>query len=128
MYTIHVHAEEGGEHGKVKGNTPLEKDDCLRMVHESWCHVKPCLTLNKQLQKGQGKQGRKGEDRMTDIRRTLCGCGKQNGKWVDKPKEGEGTGRSKLRRMGMMSKWIYGSWSTARCEANFFPSTFGSLR
>jgi hypothetical protein len=29
MAVIHVHAEKGGEHGKVRNNIPLEIDDCL---------------------------------------------------------------------------------------------------
>jgi len=55
-----------------------EKIISYKLVHhtQSWCHVKPHLTLNKQLQKGQGMQGRKGKDRMMDIRKTFHGCGK----------------------------------------------------
>jgi hypothetical protein len=28
MDTIHVHVKEGGEHGKIKGNTTLKTNDC----------------------------------------------------------------------------------------------------
>jgi hypothetical protein len=35
MDTIHIHVEMGGEHGKVGGNTLLETDDFLWMVHEN---------------------------------------------------------------------------------------------
>jgi hypothetical protein len=28
MDAIHVHAEKGGKHNKVEGNTPLETNDC----------------------------------------------------------------------------------------------------
>jgi len=38
MDTIHVHAEKGGEHGKVK-----ETNDYLWTMHEILCHVKPPL-------------------------------------------------------------------------------------
>ncbi len=41
MDVIHVHAKEGGKHGKVGGNTHPKIDDCLRVVHENWCHAKP---------------------------------------------------------------------------------------
>jgi hypothetical protein len=43
MYAIHVDVEMGGKHGKIGGNFAPETNDCLRMVHESWCHVKPPL-------------------------------------------------------------------------------------
>ncbi len=43
MDAIHVHAKEGGEHGKVRGNIPIETNDCLWAVHESWCRAKPPL-------------------------------------------------------------------------------------
>jgi hypothetical protein len=29
MDVIHVHVEEGGEHGKIGGNIALEIDDCV---------------------------------------------------------------------------------------------------
>jgi hypothetical protein len=29
MDAIHVHAKKGGEHDEVRGNIPLEIDDCL---------------------------------------------------------------------------------------------------
>ncbi len=29
MDAIHVHVEEGGEHGKVGGNAALKTNDCL---------------------------------------------------------------------------------------------------
>ncbi len=29
MDAIHVHVEEGRKHGKVRGNTSLETNDCL---------------------------------------------------------------------------------------------------
>jgi hypothetical protein len=35
MDVIHVHAEKGGKHGKFEGNTTLETNDYLWMVHES---------------------------------------------------------------------------------------------
>jgi hypothetical protein len=41
MDAIHVHAEKGGEVGKVKGDIPLETNDYLWAVHESQCCVKP---------------------------------------------------------------------------------------
>jgi hypothetical protein len=28
-YAIHVHVEEGGEHGEIKGNITFETNDCL---------------------------------------------------------------------------------------------------
>jgi hypothetical protein len=51
-------------------------------------------------------QGHGREDHMTDMGEVLNGCGKQDGMKVDKPKEDEGIGRGKLRRMGMMGRWI----------------------
>ncbi len=53
---IYVHVEEGGKHGKVKDNVVLETDDCLWVVHESWCHVKS-PALNRQPLQGQETQG-----------------------------------------------------------------------
>jgi hypothetical protein len=41
MDAIHVHVEEGGEHGKVGGNAALKTNDCLWIVHESWCCATP---------------------------------------------------------------------------------------
>ncbi len=41
MDVNHVHVEEGGKHGKVKGNTTPKIDYCLWVVHESWCCAKP---------------------------------------------------------------------------------------
>jgi hypothetical protein len=35
MDAIHVHAEEGGEHGKVRNNTPLKIVDYLWTMNES---------------------------------------------------------------------------------------------
>jgi hypothetical protein len=29
MDAIHVHAKEGGEHGEIRDNIPLETNDCL---------------------------------------------------------------------------------------------------
>jgi hypothetical protein len=29
MDAIHVHAKEGGKHDEVRGNIPLETNDCL---------------------------------------------------------------------------------------------------
>jgi hypothetical protein len=43
---------------------------------------------------------------MTDIRKVLNGCGKQSEKGPDTPREDEKTGWSKLRRMGMMGRWM----------------------
>jgi hypothetical protein len=43
---------------------------------------------------------------MVDIREALNGCGGEGGKRVDRPKEDEGTVRSKLKGMGMMGKWM----------------------
>ncbi len=43
MDAIRVHVEKGGEHGKIKGNTPLEINDYLRTMHENWCRVQPPL-------------------------------------------------------------------------------------
>jgi hypothetical protein len=41
MDAIHVHAKEGREHDKVKGNIIPKLNDCLCVVHESWCHATP---------------------------------------------------------------------------------------
>jgi hypothetical protein len=75
MDAIHVHTEKGGEHGKIKGNTTLETNDCLweLPVHESWCCAKPPFALNRWPQEGQGMWGHKGEDHMIDIGNLLVG-------------------------------------------------------
>jgi hypothetical protein len=44
---IHVHVKEGGERGKVKGNIDFKINDYLCEVHESYCHAKPLLALNR---------------------------------------------------------------------------------
>jgi hypothetical protein len=46
MDAIHVLGEEGGEHGKVEGNTILETNHYLWIMHENRCHVKPPLHSN----------------------------------------------------------------------------------
>jgi hypothetical protein len=43
---------------------------------------------------------------MIDIRKTPSGCGERDGKGANKPMEGEGISRSKLRGMGMMGEWM----------------------
>ncbi len=63
-------------------------------------------TLNRRLQKGQGMWGHARKDHMTNIGKILGGCGKQSEKGADKPKKDERIGWSKLRRMGMMGKWM----------------------
>ncbi len=72
MYTC-VHAKEGGQHGKVRGNIDFKTNDYLWAVHESWCHVKPLLALNIQPQDGQGTWGGGREDRMTNINEAPSG-------------------------------------------------------
>jgi hypothetical protein len=49
MDAIHVHVEERGEHGKVEGNTSLETNDYLWIVHESWCCANPPCTQTLKL-------------------------------------------------------------------------------
>jgi hypothetical protein len=51
-------------------------------------------------------RGHGGKDRTTNIGEALSGCGEQDRKGVDGPKEGEGISQSKLERMGMMGKWM----------------------
>jgi hypothetical protein len=46
------------------------------------------------------------EDPTTNIRKVHSGCGEQNRKGFDGRRKGEGIGRSKLKRMGMMGKWM----------------------
>jgi hypothetical protein len=50
------------------------------------------ITLNIQPQEGQGMWACGGEDCMTNIREALSGCGEQDEKGANKPKEGEGNG------------------------------------
>jgi hypothetical protein len=63
-------------------------------------------TLNKQSQEGQGMQGCIRKDHTTDAREAPNGCDEWDGKGVNKPIEGEGTGRGKLRGMGMIGRWM----------------------
>ncbi len=62
--------------------------------------------MNRRLQEGQGMLGHGGKDRMTNTWEGLNGCGKRDGKGSNGPKKGEGTSWSKLKRMGIMGKWI----------------------
>jgi hypothetical protein len=43
---------------------------------------------------------------MMDTGKASSECGKRDSKKADNPKEGEGIGRGKLGRMGMMGGWI----------------------
>jgi hypothetical protein len=47
MDAIHVHVEERIEH--VEGNTALETNDYLWIMHESWCCVNPPCTQTLKL-------------------------------------------------------------------------------
>jgi hypothetical protein len=92
MDVIHVHDEKGREHGKIRGNTTTKIDDYLWVVHESWCYVKPLLhQIN---------------DRIINTRETSSGCCGWSEKRADGLKKDEGICQSKLRRMGMMGKWM----------------------
>jgi len=46
-----------------------------------------------------------GEDYMSNIKKVFNGC-ERGGKGANRPKEDEGIGHSKLKRMGMMGKWM----------------------
>jgi hypothetical protein len=58
------------------------------------------------IEEGHGMQGRRKEDHMMTIEKVHDGCGEQDGKKADRPKEGEGTSQGKLGGMGMMGGWI----------------------
>ncbi len=46
------------------------------------------------------------EDPTTNIGEVHSGCSEQNRKGFDGRRKGERIGRSKLKRMGMMGKWM----------------------
>jgi hypothetical protein len=43
---------------------------------------------------------------MTYTKKAPIGCGKQGGKGANEPRKDERTSRNKLRRMGMMGRWM----------------------
>jgi hypothetical protein len=51
-------------------------------------------------------QGCRREDHTTNIEKTPSGCGGWSGKSVDELEKDEGTGWSKLGRIGMMGEWM----------------------
>ncbi len=105
MDAIHVHAKEGGQHGKLGATLPWDK----------WLLMKVGAMLPPTPSPPQhwiDESKKDEESEVVEVRtvwwilkKFLMG-GKQTRKKANKPWENEGIGWSRLKGMGIMARWI----------------------